>query len=720
MFFRYSLFIKQLLKKTITINILLLSFIPSLSFAGESEAFEHLYEVMDKYHNSFDVYTDQDEGGNHFYPSGWMGDIASISFDSDWTSNCYAGTSCIKIAFTAKTDNWAGIYWQEPENNWGTVSNGGYDISGATKLTFWAKGEKGDERIEFFAGGIKGDNPDTLSKTSTGKITLTNSWQEYTIGLNSKDLSHVIGGFGWVANSSDNPGGATFYLDDIKYDKPRPDELRFLVSFETISLDSPDKYLNNACFVYDNALALLAFLARGNTEDLRRAKILADALVSAQNNDRYYTDGRLRDAYMSGDLIDNSTNKARLPGYTSGGKWEEDVNQVSTHTGNMAWAIIALVSYYEKAGGSEYLDTAKTLGEWINNETKDTGESGGYTGGYEGSDTASLKVTWKSTEHNLDVYGAFMLLYEATGDKKWKDGALHAKNFVAVMWYDDENHFWTGTLDDGTTNYYNIPVDIHAEAIMSIGNYSSALSWAESNCYTEADGFKGFDFNFDNDGVWFEGTAQIAIAYQINGETSKSNIYIDELREAQNSATNANGKGIVAASHDGVTTGFLTENYGDLLPWELYSRLNVAATAWYIFAEKKLNPYWIIITPDIKANGSDVPITLGPDDKLSITVALDSGGNSGTPADWWILASTPPSGFIYLTTSGWAFAASFSDIVVTLQIPLVDFPSVEILKIPAASLPSGTYTFYFAIDKTVDGVLNSVWLAFDSVTVVKP
>lgn len=31
------------------------------------------------------------------------------------------------------------------------------------------------------------------------------------------DLSHLIGGFFWAASKDDNPNGATFYLDDIKY-----------------------------------------------------------------------------------------------------------------------------------------------------------------------------------------------------------------------------------------------------------------------------------------------------------------------------------------------------------------------------------------------------------------------------------------------------------------------------------------------------------------------
>jgi N-acetylneuraminic acid mutarotase len=121
--------------------------------------------------------------------------------------------------------------------------------------------------------------------------------------------------------------------------------------------------------------------------------------------------------------------------------------------------------------------------------------------------------------------------------------------------------------------------------------------------------------------------------------------------------------------------------------------------------------------PDIKANSSDGPVT--PIDDLSITVALDSGGSTGTPADWWILASTP-FGWLYFSTSGWALADTPLDIPVAIQIPLVDFSSVEILKFPVASFPSGTYTFYFAIETTVNGVLDSVGLAFDSVTVVIP
>lgn len=591
----------------------------------EANAYQHLYDIMDKHHESFDVYSDQDAGGNHFFPSGWMGDISAISFDSNWTSNPHSGTSCIKVSFTAKGDNWTGIYWQDPENNWGDNSNGGYDLSGAVKLTFWARGEEGGETVEFFVGGITGTYGDSIEKTSTGYITLTTSWKEYTIDLIGKDLSHVIGGFGWVTNSEHNPDGAAFYLDNIKYDRSRADELRFLTSYETLPFIDPDRYVKNACFIYDNALAMIALLARKEDDDLRRARLLADTFVCAQDNDRYYSDGRLRNAYMS-DLIDPQTGKVRLPGWwdPEENKWSEDEYQVSTYTGNMAWVIVALAQYYEAQEGEKYKDAAVSMGEWIIEHTYDTRGAGGYTGGYKGWEPDPGEITWKSTEHNIDVYVAFKWLYRITEDSIWLERAFHAISFVEAMWAPALRHFWTGTLNDGVTiNKENVPLDIQAWAVMTLGNYNDALSWAEENCYTEADGFKGFDFNTDKDGVWFEGTGQMAVAYQTKGETEKRDIYVEELGKAQVSATNNNGKGIVAASHDGVTTGF---------EWEYFSRVHIGATAWYIFAERNYNPLesTVILLGDINRNGS-----VGLLEDATLALQVISGTNpSGIRSDY--------------------------------------------------------------------------------------
>ena len=102
---------------------------------------------------------------------------------------------------------WAGVCWQEPANNWGTLP-GGYDLTGAKELVFYARGEKGGEIIaEFKIGGIQGEFSDSTS-VSIGPIVLTPEWKEYRIKLKDEDLSHIIGGFTFVLSGMENPDGA--------------------------------------------------------------------------------------------------------------------------------------------------------------------------------------------------------------------------------------------------------------------------------------------------------------------------------------------------------------------------------------------------------------------------------------------------------------------------------------------------------------------------------
>lgn len=170
--------------------------------------------------NPFFVYKDKGSPDNHFIPSGWMGDVSDVTFNDAETDNPHSGSSCIKVIYSAKAsggNRWAGIYWQNPANNWGS-RKGGFDLTGATYLKFWAKGENGGERIEEFKmGGLTGDFPDS-DTASIGPVILTKEWKEYTIDLRGKDLSYVSGGFCWATNVDVNPSGVTFYLDDIVYE----------------------------------------------------------------------------------------------------------------------------------------------------------------------------------------------------------------------------------------------------------------------------------------------------------------------------------------------------------------------------------------------------------------------------------------------------------------------------------------------------------------------
>ncbi len=123
--------------------------------------------------------------------------------------------------------------------------------------------------------------------------------------------------------------------------------------------------------------------------------------------------------------------------------------------------------------------------------------------------------------------------------------------------------------------------------------------------------------------------------------------------------------------------------------------------------------------PDIKANGTDGTVTVTPTDNLSVTVALAPGNRSGDDADWWVAADTPLGWYYFdLSTFGFVYAgASALNILVTLQGTLLDLPTSEILNIPVSVLPSGTYTFYLAVDMNMNGILDFVDLFFDSVVV---
>src|SRR5262249_32247845 len=161
---------------------------------------------------------------------------------------------------------------------------------------------------------------------------------------------------------------------------------------------------------------------------------------------------------------------------------------------------------------SPYLKSALRLGRWIHENCFSPGLPGGYTGGVEGWEGRHRRVGWKSTEHNIDIYVAFSLLRSATGDAAWGPRAAHARQFVERMWDEAGGHFWTGTEPDGKDiNRNPIPLDLHAWAILALPEtrpFRRAAAWATANCWVErcpTDGkSRGFDFNTDRDGIWWE------------------------------------------------------------------------------------------------------------------------------------------------------------------------------------------------------------------------
>jgi len=129
-------------------------------------------------------------------------------------------------------------------------------------------------------------------------------------------------------------------------------------------------------------------------------------------------------------------------------------------------------------------------------------------------------------------------------------------------------------------------------------------------------------------------------------------------------------------------------------------------------------------TPDIKANSGDAQLTVTSNDTLSVAITLDPGSSSGTGADWWIAAkvsgSTSWDGWYYYNLSKWVgVGSSATGLVVTHQGSLFTLGSFSLLNSVAANLQTGTYTFYFAVETNMDGVLDTgdASFVFDSIVV---
>jgi hypothetical protein len=66
------------------------------------------------------VYTDGYDPGNHYVPSGYMGDVGAISMNQTWTRGPHDGKTCIQVKYSGPVPGgvgWAGVYWQSPVDN---------------------------------------------------------------------------------------------------------------------------------------------------------------------------------------------------------------------------------------------------------------------------------------------------------------------------------------------------------------------------------------------------------------------------------------------------------------------------------------------------------------------------------------------------------------------------------------------------------------------------
>lgn len=155
-----------------------------------------------------------DAQGGVFKPTGLMGDAPKLVLEFGCTNRPQQGAECIRIEYPHTS--WAGLIWQHPAHNWGD-EEGGVDLRAANRLSFWARGEKGGEQVEFKLGMIPRHKPfyDT-ARISLGSVALSNQWKRYEIPLAGKNMGRIVSGFVFTVQGREEP--VVFYLDNIQYE----------------------------------------------------------------------------------------------------------------------------------------------------------------------------------------------------------------------------------------------------------------------------------------------------------------------------------------------------------------------------------------------------------------------------------------------------------------------------------------------------------------------
>lgn len=154
-----------------------------------------------------------------FQPSGWQGDTTAVSAAPIAPKACDARVvgavgTCSTWTFTpsAAVPTWAGVAWSTMWD--ATTTHEPVCIAtGATKITFQARGAQGGEVVTFSGAGA-----------AEIPFTLTNAWKEYQISLTGVQYNTfaagVTSGFFWKV-APPTPAGApvTFFVDDIQFVK---------------------------------------------------------------------------------------------------------------------------------------------------------------------------------------------------------------------------------------------------------------------------------------------------------------------------------------------------------------------------------------------------------------------------------------------------------------------------------------------------------------------
>lgn len=335
-------------------------------------------------------------------------------------------------------------------------------------------------------------------------------------------------------------------------------------------------------FIYDQSLAAQAFVY---FSDYERAKKILDFFDKKAQR----SEGAFFNAY-----------------YCQDGSPAEFI----VHSGPNIWLGIAAAHYCYKTKDNAYLPLAESIAQKII-EIQQLDAEGGIKGG--------PLVSWYSTEHNLDAYAFFNMLYSLSPKEEYLKARDKVLSWLVAHTYNKDSIPVKRGKGDST-----IATDTYAWSIAAIGpgklqeagmDPDRIMEFAEENCrvevdYARPDGssvtIKGFDFapqkHVSRGGVVSsEWTAQMIISLKMMADFYYQKNMIAKARaydkKADEYLSNLTNMIICSASPSGqgesclpyATQGVVDTGHGWMTP-EGKSTGSVAGTVYTLFAYYNYNP----------------------------------------------------------------------------------------------------------------------------------
>jgi hypothetical protein len=170
---------------------------------------------------------------DYFVLSGYLGDASipgAVTMDSGACKTprpAGAQGNCYRISYRPQPATgpvtFASASWLHPADNAGEAA-GRKVAPGATKVSFYAGGETGTERVTFRVGGVQdAAKPHQDLFRVDMVVPLPAVLVKYEVDMSAQTYSEVIRGFGWIVTAPSPPQGSegaeiVFYLDDIRWE----------------------------------------------------------------------------------------------------------------------------------------------------------------------------------------------------------------------------------------------------------------------------------------------------------------------------------------------------------------------------------------------------------------------------------------------------------------------------------------------------------------------